>query len=124
MSGQFFGARGDAPIYEDAIPVATPVGQDCYDCGEPITDGDDGWLRPYGYLPDGTDNVAFLKWRLSPIHRECDLLLVLGHLVNVCPCNAEWSQRPRREQAREAIRRWDNGHYFHHTGLGKPADPG
>ena len=109
MSGQFFGARGDAPIYDDATQVPTPIGQACYDCREPITDGDDGWIRPYGYRPDGASDPNDLVWRLAPIHRECDLLLVLGHLVSVCPCNLEWSQRPRREQAHEAVRRWDEG---------------
>lgn len=101
MTSWFFGRRYDAPIYEDAELAPTPVGRECYQCGEPVADGDDGWIRP---LLHANETAT-----AEPIHRECDLLGVVGHMVGVCPCSVEWRDRPVREQAREAMSRWAAG---------------
>lgn len=105
MSTQYFGAPGDAPAYEHAVRVPVPVGKSCYACDEPILDGDRGWVRPYG-VTLGPDGATVIGDDPRPIHRECALLDVIGHMVGVCPCSPEWRDRPVREQAREAGARW------------------
>lgn len=76
---RIFGAVWDAPVCDGKIAEPTPVGEPCIDCGEPIQEGDCGyimacymdWDRP----PD---------WR--PQHRECSLLHVVGHNYGYCSC--------------------------------------
>lgn len=99
MTQLFFGTRYDAPIYEHATETDTPTGRPCYSCAEPIEAGDDGWVRAYLH-GDG-------RHTMEPIHRECDLLGVIGHNVGICPCHPEWANTPRRQQALECVRRWD-----------------
>ena len=78
----FFGQRWDAPIVDDARPTPTPVGQLCYDCCEPVQDGDRGFLRAVVRI--GDDGQPFGS--AEPVHAECDLRGVLGHQVGVCHC--------------------------------------
>lgn len=58
----FFGRRYDAPIYEDAPGVATPVGVKCVWCEQPFTVGDDGFRYVSGEYT----------------HRRCSLINLLG----------------------------------------------
>ncbi len=78
----FFGERWDAPIVDHAMPAPTPVGQLCYDCGEPVEDGDRGFLRCV--VRAGADGQTCGV--VEPVHAECDLRSVLGHTVGICPC--------------------------------------
>lgn len=96
----FFGDRWDAPIVDPpATQMATPVGEPCYSCQESIVPGDQGVARTM----IGADAVASLGF----IHRECDLLGAVGHMVGCCSC-VSWSGT-RRELARECERRWALG---------------
>lgn len=106
---QYFGTNHGTPAHLGALWATTPVGRECYCCEEPIGKGDDGWIRPYGEnapeLPEG------VKWTMRPIHRECDLLGIVGHLVGVCLCTAEddeYNSMSTRDMARECLKRWNN----------------
>lgn len=92
----FFGDPWDAPVTDDGTQVATPVGQRCYDCLETIGNGDQGFIRG-GVDIDRNAVVTF-------IHRECDMLGIVGHMVGVCPCTNP--RGTRREQGAEVLRRW------------------
>jgi hypothetical protein len=97
----FFGQRHDAPRYDEADQVPTPAGWECLHCDEAIEEGDDGWLM---------GAVSMFQPTIRAVHRECDLLHVLGHAVGVCHCHDEefegWSER---ERAREVLRRIESG---------------
>lgn len=92
----YFGDPWDAPVTDDGTQVATPVGQRCYDCLETIGNGDQGFIRG-GVDIDRNAVVTF-------IHRECDMLGIVGHMVGVCPCTSPTGTR--REQGVEVLRRW------------------
>lgn len=77
----FFGERWDAPVVDDAAPTATPVGALCYACGEPIEDGDRGFVRVV--VRWDRDGVAL---PVEPVHAECDLRSLVGHDLGICPC--------------------------------------
>jgi hypothetical protein len=85
----FFGQRWDAPIVDDATPVDTPVGQCCYDCGEPVSDGDRGFIRAVPRLGGDGEPVGSAE----PIHAECDLRSVMGHTLGLCRCTGYPSDR-------------------------------
>lgn len=43
------------------------------------------------------------------VHRECDMLSIVGHMVGVCSCRPEVTQgMTRREQGFECLRRWES----------------
>lgn len=88
MTVLFFGERWDAPVVDDATQVSTPVGQPCYVCDEAVVDGDRGFVRPTVRMVDGEPTAA-----AEPVHAECDLRMVMGHQVGVCPCNGYGSDR-------------------------------
>jgi hypothetical protein len=72
---KFFGAPYPtdgpaAPVYEDGVLCATPVGESCAACGDRIMRGQMGFLIPQ-LNADGT--VKELPW-----HRGCFLESVLG----------------------------------------------
>lgn len=80
---RFFGVRYFSPAYEDAEHVDTPVGEPCAHCGEPIEQGDDGWMIPPGP---------------KPFHRAC-------FLRGIIEVRAQFYQRePRGVRALAAIR--------------------
>ena len=81
----FFGERWDAPIVDNATQVPTPVGEHCYDCAEPIADGDRGFVRPMVLAA----NVVETGY----VHAECDLRGTCGHLVGLCRCTGYASDR-------------------------------
>ena len=62
----WFGQRGDAPIYDDALEVPTPAGEACWYCGRVFVDGDDGFQ-----MPALTDS-----WGVANYHRDC--LITVG----------------------------------------------
>jgi hypothetical protein len=81
----FFGERWDAPIVDDARQVATPAGASCYDCAEPIEDGDRGFVRAT-VLADGTGQIGY-------VHAECDLRSTCGCMAGLCGCTGHPSNR-------------------------------
>lgn len=86
MRNYFFGDRWDAPIVDDAVQVETPVGQICYECAEPIEDGDRGFIR-------ATMREVGKTMGCEPVHAECDLRNVMGHTVGVCSCTGHYGSR-------------------------------
>lgn len=99
----YFGVRWDAPAFEDAIEVPTPVGEACLMCQEPVDEGESGVLTPYlGDLENGPD--------LRAVHIECWLRSLLGsvaHLEGRCTCFGgsiqDYDDRPYRVVARETM---------------------
>jgi hypothetical protein len=85
----FFGRRWDAPIVDDARQVATPVGERCMDCGEVVVEGDRGFIRA------ALCRDADRKWVATPrpVHAECDLRGVQGHILGLCRCTGYESDR-------------------------------
>ena len=95
----YFGAPWGVPALAAAEPVATPVGRPCLSCAEPVAPTDRGWLRPVATGPDAAD--------LLPVHAECELAGIVGHLVGACPCNGFTAGT--RATARVAWRRFGMG---------------
>jgi len=104
-----FGSVWDAPICEGAVRVPTPVRVFCLSCTERIVDGDQGFLHPtYAERMEPKYIVAGAGTRLlTAIHRECQLLHVVGHSVQVCTCTG-WDTHSH-EAALECQRRVDDG---------------
>jgi hypothetical protein len=80
---QYFGPPWDAPFIDDATQVATPVGETCLSCEEPITEGDQGVVMPLVYVGDDGEPAT----RPAVQHRECLLLGVVGHVAGTCFCH-------------------------------------
>lgn len=100
---QYFGTNHGTPAHLGALWAATPVGRMCMRCDEVIMREDDGWIYPVV--------IAVDKWDMRPIHRECDLLGVVGHIVGICPCtydNDELKGLTTRELALLCLRKWDD----------------
>lgn len=97
MTLQIFGQRFDAPAFDDATIVRTPVGSLCLMCGERIEVGDNGvMMQTWG--PRGV--------RQEPEHLECHLRSVLGsieHLEGQCTCFSD-AHRRDDESYRETAR--------------------
>lgn len=104
MNG-YFGVRWDAPAFEDAPELPTPVGERCLLCDEPIREGESGIV--IGYV--GAD----LEPGVAPEHIECFLRSILGsvsHLEKRCSCyggsdshGTTRTTRSYRAQARESM---------------------
>jgi hypothetical protein len=103
----YFGDRWDAPILDGRIhQVATPVGDQCLFCGEPIEAGDRGLMRNAIRERDGQPVAS-----IEPAHMECDRRMMVGnvaHLEGRCNCNdptrpMEGSVLSFREEAREVV---------------------
>lgn len=103
-----FGGKWDAPICESALEVPTPVGEPCMRCGEEIVEGEQGFMRmvvePFGIVT---------SYSHQPIHVECDMVGIVGHLVGVCTCTG-WDTTTR-EAARECERRFHDK--YHRAGM-------
>ena len=102
---QYFGERWDAPRVDNAIEVATPVGQKCLYCTEPVEDGDRGLMTPYVRDVDGEASSG-----IAPVHMECDLRMAIGnvaHLQGRCRCHttepAGEPPKSFRDEARETL---------------------
>lgn len=61
--------------------VATPVGQRCRICDEPVVAGDRGFIRTVARSVEipGT-------YEITPVHAECEALGFVGHTFGVCSC--------------------------------------
>jgi len=77
----FFGERWDAPMVDDAQQVPTPIGLACFNCTEPVVEGDRGLIRTVVRMVDGEPVGS-----AEPTHAECDLIGVMGHQMGVCSC--------------------------------------
>lgn len=93
----FFGEPWDAPVIDDAVPTATPVGEPCMHCEEPIVAGDRGFRLPS--IVVGSVATGFVA-----IHRECMLQEVLG------PVKLHEEELTRRESAIATWHRWVEVH--------------
>lgn len=95
-----FGDWGASPRASDpdVVILGTPVGVPCLLCDVPIRPGDVG-----EYMPNWRDVVT-----VDPVHRECLLLHVVGHLYGICSCSDHLGLS-QREAAIELARRVDSG---------------
>lgn len=75
-AAEWFGERGDAPVYESAPEVPVPVGERCLHCPDPIGEGDSGFTLPYLGGPPGEGGRAYY-------HRDCFREHVLGGLPDL-----------------------------------------
>lgn len=102
----YFGRHWNAPAFDGAQKVPTPVGDICFLCDQEIQDGDDGTTYANG----------------GAVHLECWLRMGLGspaHLQGMCSCSGQEEpedDRTWREQGREVIRLigrgdWVDGHH-------------
>lgn len=99
-----FGDWGHGPRASDpgVVFLGTPVGVPCIRCKEPIRPGDTGeFMRCIGTAEDGGNEVL-------PMHRECLLLGVVGHLYGFCTCN-DFEGLTERQAGIEVARRVDRG---------------
>jgi hypothetical protein len=77
---KWFGESWDAPVCEIVDHVATPVGEKCLHCDEPIAEGDYGVVIP---LVDGNATIPI------PEHYACFMRRIIGsiaHLTRRCSC--------------------------------------
>ena len=105
---KWFGAASFAAACDESPHVATPVGELCGWCEEPIAVDDDGYLIPH--VGDGVREV--------PYHKECNLRMVVGsvgHQCGECTCKGQEDQSEWNISRREAALRtwifwqWKNG---------------
>ena len=71
MSG-WFGKSWGAPACDPEEHFATPVGEACMRCGEPITESDQGIIMP-------VVNPDLTSARVRPWHLDCLLEEILSH---------------------------------------------
>jgi hypothetical protein len=110
MTNWTFGPAWDAPDFDELPrwPDPDPLyeGARCLRCDEGIMKGDQGFIQPY---IGGTDLTLAVGggegYILVPIHRECQLIGVLGHMVGVCHCTGY--DTDTRASAMEAMRRFE-----------------
>ena len=103
---QWFGRAYGAPYEADTPHVATPVGEPCLWCEEPMCEGDNGVI--VGYID--TSKTP----RQVPYHYECYLRQIVGgvnHQLHLCCCSGCAGVLPpdppamtRREAADAALR--------------------
>lgn len=75
---KYFGAPGDAPLYEETEQGPTPVGVPCLSCTTPIEADDRGFLIPDLTRRAGRNGLI----RESPFHRLCFISDILGDLAH------------------------------------------
>ncbi|HET9144086.1 hypothetical protein [Actinophytocola sp.] len=80
---RFFGEPWGAPFIADAEQVAAPVGKPCLECGELVAEGDQGLLVPHARAGDDGRPLS----TDAPVHRECLVLGVFGHVAGTCFCH-------------------------------------
>lgn len=81
MKPRYFGDPWPSGICETGEQVATPVGELCINCEEPIEEDQQGT-----FIYAIEDGVMTPK----PSHKECSLRSVLGgigHMKGLCTCN-------------------------------------
>lgn len=114
----YFGEPWDAPMIADdpdAVHADTPVGVRCLECDEPIAADDQGLLRPFmhgrlWHRPEWIVAPLGEQASVTAVHRECDMLGIVGHMVGVCSCTdyAGFGVRGRAA-AREVLARVAGG---------------
>ena len=98
----YFGEKWEPAVDTLTVPVATPVGARCDTCRTPIYDGDRGYITgditttPYGSLDID--------------HRECVVMLRVGHGHGACGCNGPREPEQMRADAVELWTRLYPGH--------------
>jgi hypothetical protein len=79
---KYFGAPGDAPVYEGVDRAPTPVGRKCFSCKEEIRLGDRGFLIPYARPTETAEEpwhrLCFLSDVLGPLAQDLDYVTVSG----------------------------------------------
>lgn len=100
MTKGYFGEYWDVPATELLDRLPTPVGEKCLDCGEPIVLGEQGYIMPC--ILDQDEHGRWIT-DFRPIHRECQLLSVVGHTYGYCSCN-DYQGLTRRQGA---IKTWE-----------------
>lgn len=87
----YFGERWDAPLLDEgARQVETPVGQPCLaECGDLIQEGDRGLIRAVMVKAETGGWVSEQR----PVHAECDMLPIVGHMHGVCSCTGHSHDR-------------------------------
>lgn len=85
------------PLGPPALPpAATPVGELCLHCDEPIEAGDSGSLMPLTELAEGPleegakPGTRLFAGRIVPVHRECEIRQIagsVGHQRGLCTCD-------------------------------------
>lgn len=89
---------GEKWAHEDLETCATPVGEPCLYCEEPIAEGDKGVVMPF------TDESGT---REVPEHRECFMRSIfgsLGHLTGTCSCYGGKNEDPPDMTVRQAAK--------------------
>jgi hypothetical protein len=61
--------------------VDPPIGEACLTCGEPIAEGDQGYVRVVLRTVD-----ILTAHEVAPVHAECEALGIVGHTFGVCTC--------------------------------------
>lgn len=81
MTSRFFGERWDAPAFDEAEQVPTPVGAPCGYCERLIMQGEQGTYQIFGNEDGSAES--------RPVHLGCFLRILLGpphHLLGLCSC--------------------------------------
>lgn len=79
----YFGAFWDRLREDAVVAVATPVGEACIECDEPIQEGEQGLMRPGAVRTGDGDKYSLTS---LPLHRECELTGILSHHAKACGC--------------------------------------
>lgn len=96
MNTFYFGERWDAPAFQEAVEIDTPVGEPCGFCEVKIKIGDQGTTMPFMY-----DKGSAVR----SVHLGCMLRSVLGspdHLLGRCSCFPSHSMEDRHMPESEA----------------------
>lgn len=108
MTNWTFGPAWDAPVYDDLErwpDTEALYTVRCLRDDEPIVEGDQGFIQPY---IGGTDLTLAVGggegYILTAIHRECQMIGTVGHMVGVCHCTG--FDTSSRAAARECMRRF------------------
>lgn len=97
----YFGERWDAPAFDDAVQVSTPVGELCGYCDEKIEADDSGTFTTF---------VNELAAESAPVHIECVIRGWLGspaHCRGECSCSGgeePADDRSWRDQGRAVVK--------------------
>lgn len=85
----YFGPAWSPHLLTRSRRVATPLGEKCYLCDEPVVEDDRGLVKAVARMGQDGEPYGDIK----PVHVECDMFLLIGHDVGVCPCTGYPSTR-------------------------------
>lgn len=112
---QWFGQSWGAPICDPQDHAATPVGEHCGWCEEPITEEDSGVLIPHVGAPFRAHEYVTV-----PYHRECFIRQIAGsvaHQLRLCSCpgsggsdHGELEEGMTRREAAKLAEKWFTVH--------------